>query len=88
MEIIFIEKKKTRTVTVYKPVIKSWSNKIEIDKETHYYHVTETAWDIIREKTKSKCKCYATRIEEKDDELLVFLSVQYKEQQKEEKPSE
>jgi hypothetical protein len=87
MEIIFTEKKKTRTVTLYKPVVKSWSNKIEIDKETRYYHVTETAWDLIREKTKSKCKPYATRIEEKDDELLVFLSVQIK-QQEEKKPSD
>lgn len=86
MEIIFTERKKNRTITVCKPVLKSWSNTIEIDEEKRYYYVTESAWDLIREKTKSKLRDHATKITEEDDELRINLKVQIKQQ--EEKPSE
>lgn len=87
MELFLKEKKRLHTITIYKPEIKSWSKKIEIDRTSRQYYVTETAWDIIRERTKSKCHFRATSIEEQGDNLLIFLSIP-KPEQKAEKPSD
>lgn len=73
-----VNAKKFRKIILVKPV--EYYDKIEVDRDTRDFYVTETAWDIIKERYLSKYDAhgYGKSYEIDENNILIFVELKKK----------
>ena len=80
-----VNAKKFRKIILVKPV--EYYDTIEVNRDTRDFYVTETAWDIIKERYLSKYDAYGygKSYEIDDDNIIIFVELRKDEEAKKKK---
>lgn len=68
--------RKFRRITIMKPV--EYYDKIEIDRDTREFYVTESGWDVIKSRYLDRYDAHgysSRKMEIDDDNLIIFVDL-------------
>ena len=71
-----VNQKRFRKITIMKPV--DYYDHVGVDRDTHEFYVTETAWDIIKNRWLDRYEAYgySRTWEINEDNIVIFVDLE------------